>query len=244
MEQLFVGTSGWSYDNWVGDFYPEKTEKTDMLEYYMEEFNSVEINATFYRLPFENMIEGWKSKAPEGFQYSAKAPRQVTHYNKLDADEEFVDEFSDRLEDLDNSLGPVLWQLPPSLEKNMDRLKEFLEMIDTGRSHAIEFRNKTWLDEEVYSELESSNVSVVSVSSEDMPAEFHDRGDFVYYRFHGLADGHNYNYSKKELDAWAEQCADVLDDGKIAYAYFNNTTGGYAPMNAKLFRDMVERKEG
>ena len=244
MDKLFVGTSGWSYDSWIGDFYPEETEKPDMLEYYMEEFNSVEINATFYRLPFENMIEGWQNKAPEDFQYSVKAPRQVTHYSKLDADEEYLQDFSDRIGDLDNTLGPVLWQLPPSLEKNMDRLNSFLGMIENGRSHAIEFRNETWLDEEVYSELESHNVTTVSVSSEDMPAEFHDRGDFVYYRFHGLAEGNNYNYSKKELDAWAEQCAEALEDGKRVYAYFNNTSGGYATVNAKMFRDMVERKEG
>lgn len=101
-----------------------------------------------------------------------------------------MNDFSDRIENLNDSLGPVLWQLPPSLEKNMDRLSNFLEMIDTGQSHAVEFRNETWLDEEVYSELQSHNVVIVSVSSNGMPAEFHDAGDFVYCRFHGLAEGH------------------------------------------------------
>lgn len=242
MDQFYIGTSGWSYDDWIGEFYPEETEKTDMLNYYVEKFNSVEINATFYRLPFENMIKGWRNKAPERFQYAVKAPRQVTHYNKLEADPEYLNDFFKRIEGLDEFLGPILWQLPPSLEKDMERLKRFLEIIDTDKHHTIEFRNDSWLDEEVYQVLEDHDVVPVSISSDSMPAEFPNTGNFVYYRFHGLSDNNAYNYSKKELDNWADKCAEALDAGKQAYVYFNNTAAGDAPINAKLFREMVERK--
>jgi uncharacterized protein YecE (DUF72 family) len=242
MDNLFIGTSGWSYDGWAGDFYPEEIDKVDMLDYYVDQFKSVEINATFYRLPFDNMVKGWSNKAPEGFQYSVKAPRQITHYDKLDADRDYLNDFYERIDGLDDHLGPILWQLPPSLEKDMNRLKSFLEIIDTNLSNAIEFRDETWLDDEVYSELESNGVVSVAISSDSMPASFQDTGNFIYYRFHGLGEGHNYNYSKKELDEWADRCAKALDEGKKAYVYFNNTSSGDAPMNAKVFSDMVERK--
>lgn len=243
MAKLFVGTSGWSYDGWVGDFYPEGTEKIDMLNQYVGEFNSVEINATFYSLPFENMLKGWNSKASDKFQYAVKAPRQVTHQNKLDAEEEYLNDFFSRIKELGGHLGPVLWQLPPSLEKDVDLLKEFFEKIDTTElEHALEFRNESWLDDEVFSELESRGVASVSVSSDSMPVDFTDTADFVYYRFHGLSDNHRYNYSKKELDEWAERCAEALNAGKRAYVFFNNTASGDAPMNARVFSDMVERK--
>lgn len=243
MDKLFIGTSGWSYDDWVGDFYPEGTEKIDMLNYYIGEFNSVEINATFYRLPFENMIKGWNNKASNGFQYAVKAPRQVTHYDKLDADDEYLSDFFSRIKALGDHLGPVLWQLPPSLEKDVDLLKDFFEKIDTSElKHALEFRDESWLEDEVFAELESRGVASVSVSSNSMPVDFTDTGDFVYYRFHGLSDNHRYNYSKKELDEWAERCAEALNAGKEAYVFFNNTASGDAPMNANVFRDMVERK--
>lgn len=242
MDDIFVGTSGWSYDGWVGDFYPEEIDKVDMLDFYVDQFKSVEINATFYRLPFQNMIKGWYDKAPEGFQYSVKAPRQITHYNKLDADRDYLNDFYERIDSLNDHLGPILWQLPPILEKNVDRLKNFLEAIDTDRLNAIEFRNETWLDDEVFSRLKNEGVATVTVSSDDMPALFQQTGSFVYYRFHGLGEGHKYNYSKKELDEWADKCAKALDEGMKAYIYFNNTSSGDATMNAKVFRDMVERK--
>jgi len=243
MAKLFVGTSGWSYDSWVEDFYPEGTEKIDMLNQYVEEFKTVEINATFYRLPFENMIKGWRNKAAEGFRYSVKAPRQITHYDKLEADREYLNDFFDRIEGLQDYLGPVLWQLPPSLEKDMDLLKRFFDTVDTSEhEHAVEFRNDSWLDDEVYSEMESRDVVSVSVSSDSMPADFTETGSFIYYRFHGLSHNHRYNYSKKELDEWADKCADAISEGKNAYIYFNNTASGDAPMNANVFRDMVERK--
>lgn len=184
MDKLFIGTSGWSYDDWVGDFYPEGTEKIDMLNYYIGEFNSVEINATFYRLPFENMIKGWNNKASNGFQYAVKAPRQVTHYDKLDADDEYLSDFFSRIKALGDYLGPVLWQLPPSLEKDVDLLKDFFEKIDTSElKHALEFRDESWLEDEVFAELESRGVASVSVSSNSMPVDFTYTGDFVYYRF-------------------------------------------------------------
>ena len=243
MEKLFVGTSGWSYDSWVEDFYPEGTEKIDMLDYYTGEYKTVEINATFYRLPYENMIKGWKNKASDEFCYSVKAPRKITHHDKLEVEKDYLGTFFDRIEGLEDHLGPVLWQLPPGLEKDLDLLKGFFDDINNEEhDHAIEFRNDTWLDDKVYSELESQDVALVTVSSDSMAADFTETASFVYYRFHGLSNNHRYNYSKKELDEWAEKCAGALSRGKSAYAYFNNTTSGDAPMNADVFRDMVERK--
>lgn len=132
MSELYLGTSGWSYDSWIGDFYPDGTRKSEMLEYYVENFNSVEVNATFYRLPFENMVKGWRNKAHQDFTYSVKGNRRITHYNKLQDIDEYLDRFLSRIFELGSTLKAIFWQFPPSFDKDIERLKKLPGEITPG----------------------------------------------------------------------------------------------------------------
>jgi len=203
MGNLRLGTSGWSYDNWVGNFYPDGTDKSDMLDYYATRFNSVEINATFYRLPFENMIKGWQNKAPGDFSYSAKGARRITHYNKLEDIDEYLDRFLERILKLNPTLETILWQFPPSFEKNTDLLKEFIGKLPENQRFAFEFRDTSWLDEEIYRLLRSNDNAIVWVSSPEFPDDCVSTADYIYIRLHGLEGGYKYSYSKQELEPWA-----------------------------------------
>lgn len=238
MSKLYLGTSGWSYENWRGDFYPRGTGKSDMLDFYVTHFDSVEINATFYRLPFENMVKGWNNRVPEHFRYSVKGSRQITHYNKLSDVEEYLGRFLDRIAGLGPHLGSVFWQLPPSFKKDRVRLEQFLELLPTDLRFAVEFRDTSWLDDDIYRLLEEHNIAPVWVSSGKMPDDCTVTADFIYIRFHGLEGGYTYAYSKRDLEPWAKLIARHLDEGKDAHLYFNNT-GGNAPESARMMREML-----
>ncbi|MDX1672257.1 MAG: DUF72 domain-containing protein [Balneolaceae bacterium] len=238
MSDLFIGTSGWSYDEWVGDFYPDRTSKSDMLEEYVTHFNSVEINATFYRLPFENMVKGWHNKAPENFTYAVKGSRQITHYDKLDTDHKQIDRLHDRMKQLGDHLGPFLWQLPPSLERDDGLLDSFLQMLPEDRRHAFEFRHPSWFEEDIYKILEDHGAAPVWISSDDLPDQKEVTTDFVYGRLHGLTSGYSYTYDREELKPWADSVREILESGKDAYLYFNNT-GGNAPRCAEWMQEMT-----
>ncbi len=238
MSELFLGTSGWSYDSWIGDFYPDGTRKSEMLEYYVDNFDSVEVNATFYRLPFENMVKGWRNKAPQGFTYSVKGNRRITHYNKLQDIDEYLDRFLSRIRGLGLSLKTIFWQFPPSFEKDTERLKNFLEKLPREQQFAFEFRHVSWLDEEVYSLLRDSNSAIVWQSSGKFPDDCTPTADFIYTRFHGLT-GYKYSYKKSDLEPWAEIIQKHIDEGRDAHIYFNNA-GGNAAENAEMIEGMID----
>lgn len=240
MSKLRLGTSGWSYDSWVGNFYPEDTDKSDMLEHYVTRFNSVEINATFYRLPFENMVKGWRNKAPDDFSYSAKGARRITHYNKLEDIDNYLERFLERMQKLKPALETILWQFPPSFKKNTELLENFANKLPEDQRFAFEFRDTSWLDEQVYRLLSDTDNTIVWVSSSDMPDDCVATSDYIYTRFHGLEDGYTYAYSRSELEPWAEVIQQNMDKGKDAYVYFNNT-GGHATECVEMMHKMLDQ---
>lgn len=235
---LNIGTSGWSYDNWVGDFYPKGTGKSDMLEYYVQQFDSVEINATFYRLPFENMVKGWRNKAHDNFSYSVKGSRQITHYNKMQDVEEYLTKFLGRIKKLEEALGTIFWQFPPSFKKNVARLKNFLDLLPAEFSYAFEFRHTSWLDEEIYELLNQHDSAIVWQSSGKFPDDCTSTADFIYIRFHGLEGGYKYSYTQEDLKPWAEIVQKYMEEGRDAHLYFNNT-GGNAPESARMMEELI-----
>jgi uncharacterized protein YecE (DUF72 family) len=237
MADLFIGTSGWSYDNWVGDFYPDGTSKSDFLEYYVEQFNSVEVNATFYRLPFENMVKGWRNKAPENFRYSVKGSRRITHYNKMQDIEEYLNRFLSRVRQLGDPLKTVFWQFPPRFNKAAGRLESSLEKLPDDQQYAFEFRHTSWLDQEIYNLLKDNDAAIVWQSSGKFPDDCTPTAEFIYIRFHGLT-GYKYSYKKSDLKPWAEIVQKQLDEGRDAQLYFNNT-GGNAAESARMLREML-----
>ena len=240
MEGLYIGTSGWVYKGWAGAFYPKGMKPAEQLPYYASHFPTVEINATFYRLPGENMVRGWHDKAPEGFIYAVKGSRFITQMKKLKVERESIQIFFDRIAPLAEHLGPILWQLPPMLGKDIPRLENFLEMLPRDYRYAVEFRHPSWMEEEVFDVLRAHDCAHVSVSSLRMPMNLTITSDFVYIRFHGLEQGAAHDYTREELEPWAEHCRAALEDGKTVYVYFNNDWNCRAPENAKTMWEMVE----
>jgi uncharacterized protein YecE (DUF72 family) len=238
---LHIGTSGWSYKDWAGIFYPAGLSRSKWLDYYAERYTSVEINSTFYRLPFSNMVSSWRRRAPDGFVFSVKGSRRTTHTKKLQDVEEEVATFSERTADLNEHLGPTLWQLPPQLRRNVDLLGDFLRLLPSDRRHAVEFRHPSWLDKSVYRLLRASQVALVSVSSRAMPPDFSLTAEFTYIRFHGLEGGFYHDYSKDELQPWSEHVHNCLTRGLDVFAYFNNDGDAHATANARLFREITAK---
>jgi len=236
-----IGCSGWSYDHWVGVFYPEGMERRDYFTYYSKYFDTVEINSTFYRLPFRNFVIGWTKKAPRGFLYAIKVNRRITHLKRLRNAQEDLTDFLKRLNPLKERslLGPLLLQLPPGLHFDLNLLESFLNSLPEGYRFTIEFRHKSWLGEEVYNLLEEYNVAFCIISSPKLPAIVKVTTNFSYIRMHGRKRWYDYLYSDEELKEWAEIVSKLHDEGNDVFMYFNNDPNGYAIKNALKMKKLL-----
>jgi len=243
MERLvFVGTSGWIYKEWAGVFYPKKLPKTGELAHYAKTFNTVEINATFYRLPQETMVQGWYARSPEDFIFAVKGSRFITHVKRLKADRISIKKFFDRAKLLKEKCGPILWQLPPNFKFDPKRLDSFLKKLPKKYRHAVEFRHPSWYEnEKSFAILHEHKAAHVSVSSLRMPMNLTVTTDFVYVRFHGLQGGPYHDYTNAELMPWAKYCRACVAKNIPIYAYFNNDLNTRAPLNAIAFRSLVQK---
>ena len=164
--QILVGTSGFSYKEWKGSFYPEKLKQADMLRFYAERFSSVEINNTFYRMPKASMLEGWAGQVPSDFLFVLKASQQITHRKRLKEAGEPLAYLLETAATIGERLGPVLFQLPPYFKKDLARLRDFLALLPDGRPYAFEFRHETWSDDEVREALRERNCALVCADTE------------------------------------------------------------------------------
>jgi uncharacterized protein YecE (DUF72 family) len=237
--QILIGTSGYSYKGWDKTFYPPDVPKRAQLEYYETQFKTVEINATFYRLPSEGMVKGWRDRVANDFVYAIKGSRFLTHMLKLRNCAEGVTKFFDRIRLLKPKIGCILWQLPGALKCDVARLEEFAGYLPGGYRHAFEFRNPGWLVDRVYETLEKHHFAFVSVSSLGMPMDLSATSDFVYIRFHGLQGGPAHDYTREELVPWAKHIQQQCDAGKRVYVYFNNDINTRAPDNARMLAEMT-----
>ncbi len=241
MGSINIGTSGWSYKPWEKTFYPADVPKKKHFEFYASQFHTVEINATFYRLPTLHMVRGWCDKAPPGFIFGIKGSRYITHIKRLKHLDGALDKFFNRLKPLQARLGPVLWQLPPNFHKDLPRLERFLKRLPKSCSHAVEFRHPSWLEgTDTFELLRHYNVAHVNLSSQAMPMNLTVTSDLVYIRFHGLKGGAAHNYIPRELEPWAKHICKQARSGKDVFAYFNNDVNVRAPANARLLIEMTE----
>jgi len=237
--RIFVGTSGWTYDDWIGKFYPQEVSGAERLEYYAQQFNTVEVNATFYRNPTEAMLKAWNRRLGADFHLVVKGSRVITHYQKLTDCGEPLERFLEQVLTL-KALQVILWQLPPSLHKDVERLAQFLALLPGGVRHAVEFRHRSWWDEEVAEVLRRHNAAFVAVSHPRLPPDIIPTADFLYLRFHGVGKRlYDYDYSKDELRQWVER-VQLHWEGRTLYAFFNNDYHAHAPMNARRFRALLE----
>ena len=199
--QLLVGTSGFSYKEWLGRFYPEKLPASEMLHFYAQHFGTVEINNTFYRMPAESMLESWAQQAPENFTFTLKAPRRITHDKRLREIESDVAEFARRAGVLGNKLGVLLFQLPPNLKKDLVRLQNLLSLVPKDRRAALEFRNDSWQDQEVYDMLRANGAMLCVTDTDEGDTPFVSTADFGYVRLRRT------HYDDADLSAWVERIA-------------------------------------
>lgn len=235
---ILVGTSGWSYRHWSGDFYPRDLPAHEWFPFYAARFPTVEINTTFYRLPSQRAVDGWRRQAPPGFRFAVKGSRYITHVKRLKEAEAPVAKFTELVAALGPTLAVMLWQLPPQMMPDVSRLDHFLGLLPPDTRHAIEFRNPAWLRDDVFDVLRRHDVPHVLVSSDTMPMDLTTTGTFVYVRFHGLAAEHG-AYSEAALAPWASFLAEHRSSGGDAYVYFNNDVGGHAPRDAARLTAMI-----
>lgn len=239
-----VGTSGWSYDEWAGTFYPPGLAKARWAEHYRRVFSTVEVNATFYRLPKPTMVQRWREEAPADFRYVTKGSRYLTHIRRLRDSTAGVRTYFDRVAELAPRLSAVLWQLPPNLERDVDLLETFLGALPRQLGpgflrHAVEFRHRSWVTDEVFETLARHDAAHVWISSQAMPPDRTVTTDFVYVRFHGLAGGWRHDYSDQELWPWVETLVEVSEQGRSGFAFFNNDGAAHAPANALRFAELL-----
>lgn len=231
--KIFIGTSGWSYKHWKGNFYPAEIKDKDKFSFYLKYFKTVEINNSFYHLPTEKTFRDWRAKTPKKFIFSVKASRYITHNKKLMTDDNSLDYFLSRAEKLREKLGPILFQLPPSWKLNLQRLEEFLSRLPKKHRYTFEFRNKTWFEESTYELLQKYNCALCIYELEGYLSPIEVTADFVYIRLHGPGNKYQGNYTKTVLNKWARRCKDWQRDGKDVFVYFDNDQEGYAAFNAQ-----------
>jgi uncharacterized protein YecE (DUF72 family) len=230
----FVGTSGFSYKHWIGVLYPRGLPQARWLEHYVRFFNTVELNSTFYHLPRPGSVDGWRERAPRDFVYAVKASRYLTHIRRLRNIEEPLARFYGVIERLEGTLGPILFQLPPSSPRNDALLDGFLPRLSRDHVHVLEFRHRSWFVPEVLGRLDRAGVSACSVSSPGLRTGVLAAGPILYLRFHGAATLFGSRYAAPTLLRWAEAAQrEAAASGRPIYAYFNNDAHGHAVRNAR-----------
>jgi uncharacterized protein YecE (DUF72 family) len=221
VQRIQVGTSGYNYPEWRGSFYPEKFSTDKMLPYYAERFPTVEINYTFYRMPTEALLAGWASVTPDAFTFTLKAPRRITHDAKLQRCEDTLQTFCRTARTLGPRLATLLFQLPPTMKKDADVLRSFLELLPDGLRTAFEFRHTSWFDAEVYTALRSRNAALCIADSEKLSTPVEMTADYAYFR---LRDE---GYQQADIERWAATIRS-LAVGE-AFVYFKHEERGLGP---------------
>lgn len=235
-----IGTAGWVYRHWRGVFYPPDLPQGAWFARYAREFDTVEINNSFYRLPSDDAFDAWRAQAPPGFLYAVKASRFLTHLKKLKDPEEPLARFFARAGRLGPALGPILYQLPPRWGLDLPRFAHFLAALPPGYEHAVEFRDASWLREEAFALLERHGVAHclhdLRLPALEVPPRV--TAPLVYVRLHG-GPGHGGDYSRAALAAWAARIAAWRDRGLRVVVYFNNDVDGHALANARTLRALL-----
>ena len=227
-----AGTSGFSYDEWRGSFYPDDLDKQGMLAYYGERFGTVEINNTWYRMPSESLLAGWAAEVPDTFRFVLKANRQITHFKRLKAESiEPLEYFWSKARTLGNRLGPVLVQLPPNLKKDLPRLRDFLAAVPDGMRAAFEFRHDSWLADDVYTALSDHGAALVIAQTEDQETPLVATTDFGYLRLRKV------HYAEGEVEAWAERAG--KQEWEEAFVFFKHEDEGTGPRLATRFLELT-----
>lgn len=239
--KILIGTSGWKYKHWKGTFYPLGLKEKDQFTYYLDFFDTVELNNSFYRQPSAENFVNWKNAVPDGFTYAVKANRYFTHLKKLKTEAAAIQESLDNIAHLGNRLGPILFQLPPKWNINAERLDHFVSMLPKGYRYVFEFRNHTWYTKEVNQILLKHNIAfcIYELAGHISPLTI--TADFIYIRLHGPGAKYQGSYHDKVLNKWALFIETAANDSKDVYLYFDNDEAGYAAFNAQRLVEMTNK---
>ena len=237
---LHIGTMGWSYNHWVGNFYPSNIKAQDFLFEYSKHFNSVEINRTFYRTPSASTVKQWKRQTPSNFIFSAKLPKSITHIAMLQKCDDKLSFFLNNISILNDKLGPLLIQLPPQFKPDRFKvLRDFLAHLPTTNRFALEVRNKDLQNERLYSLLRDRNVAVTMVDRSSLRKASEATGDFIYIRWEGERSKIKGNSGEAEIDrcsdlrSWTKLIQGALDNSTDVFGYFSKFYSGYPPGDAE-----------
>jgi uncharacterized protein YecE (DUF72 family) len=232
---VWIGTSGYNYPEWKGHFYPPDLPAAKMLPYYAARFPTVEINYTFYRMPNEKLVGGWAAQTPSPYRLTLKAPRRVTHDNRLKGAGELVTSFCRVAGTLGDKLGALLFQLPPNLKKDVGLFDAFLSELPPAAPAAFEFRHPSWLDDEVYERLARRNFALCVADSEKLSTPVRVTADFAYFR---LRDE---GYRVDDIAGWAETIRVATTNCRDVFVYFKHEDEGKGPEFARMLMDCLAR---
>jgi uncharacterized protein YecE (DUF72 family) len=235
--KIHIGTSGWHYKHWIGAFYPPGLPASQMLAWYAQRFDTVEINNSFYRLPPETALCTWRKTVPANFCFAVKGSRFITHMKKLKDPVQALEKFFQRAELLGNKLGPILFQLPPNWPLDVDRLANFLEALPAVHRYSFEFRNPTWHVEPVYRLLEKHNAAFCTFELAGVTSPVRITATFAYLRLHGPGGKYQGSYDRRTLRQWARKIESwPVED---THVYFDNDERGFAARDAAELRQLL-----
>ncbi|WP_181305627.1 DUF72 domain-containing protein [Rufibacter sp. XAAS-G3-1] len=236
---IYIGTSGWHYNHWKGNFYPPGVTSKQFTQHYLRFFRTVEINNSFYRLPTAETFAAWRASVPDDFLFAVKASRYLTHMKKLKDPQQGLAQLLGNAQHLEEKLGPILFQLPPAWRLNLERFRDFLKALPPYYRYTFEFRDQSWYSPHVYALLRQHNHAfcIYDLAGHLSPLEI--TADFVYVRLHGPEGKYDGSYSETALQEWATHCRTWAQAGKDVYVYFDNDMHGYAPYNAIRLQELV-----
>lgn len=238
---IHIGTSGWSYDHWQEVLYPYGTKPWHRLHYYVQAFQTVELNSSFYRWPTLAAFKSWNRRLPPHFLLSVKAPRHLTHTKRLYAPERWMERIKECWHELGDKRAVLLVQLSPNFACDYERLRYFLQQVPPWINISVEFRHPSWHQEAVYQLLEQHNTAYCIMSGAHLPCVLRATAPFVYVRMHGPDRQYLYggSYAQDDLHWWAGRIREWAGQGKEVYIYFNNDGGGNAVYNASALRAIL-----
>lgn len=234
-----IGTSGWHYAHWVGPFYPPDLPSEKMLSFYATEFETVEVNNSFYRLPKAKTLFAWRDGTPDSFTFAFKASRYITHMKRLREADGPLTNMIDHAHSLDPKLGPILFQLPPKWRVDAERLRQFLGLIPKHIRVAFEFRDPSWFVDGVFEMLRHSGSAFCIYDFSGSTSPLMLTSDLVYIRLHGPDGPYRGLYDAAALSTWAEHISDWHARGRDVYCFFDNDERGYAAQNARELKNLL-----
>jgi uncharacterized protein YecE (DUF72 family) len=240
--RIHVGCSGWFYSHWRGIFYPAQEPTTKhWFAYYANVFDTVELNAPFYRWPKPATVRRWKRDAPANFIYTVKVNQRITHEQRMARTKKLVREYYKIADGLGEKMGCFLFQFPPSFHYSAARLRRIVTQLDPAQRNAVEFRHRSWWRESVYHGLAERGITFCAVSAPRLPESFPPHQRLLYVRFSGKQQWYRHDYSREELTAWAERIR--ASRAEEAWIYFNNDHQGFAIKNALMLRRLLRTTE-